>query len=100
MLARANNQVTPISRQNIPSLDQAISAHENNGGHLTPESCYGQDPIIDLPGLQLLRERDFLYEYPNMDAVFQNVLHDNGTIFRQAILFFIELTNRYSTLLA
>ena len=60
MLARANNQVTPISRQNIPSLDQAISAHENNGGCLTPESCYGQDPIIDLPGLQLLRERFFV----------------------------------------
>ena len=99
VLAQESSRVTPLGQGSIPSVDEAILAHENSGGHLTPESCYGLDPIEDYPGLQRLRERDFLHEFPHMNAVFENILHHDRSIFRQAILFFVDLTNTYVTLL-
>lgn len=59
---------------------------------------YGVDPIANYSGLQALRERDFNLVYPSMDAIFENILHERGEIFKQAIQSFIDLTSRYATL--
>ena len=98
LLASTHRNTTQVSTLNIPSTDNAIHLFTSAGGHLTPESTFGSDPLEGYPHLQYLRERDFRATYPNMDAIFHNVVTSDGTIFRQSIHCFIQLKKRFSSL--
>jgi hypothetical protein len=80
----------------IPSTLSAVNSYD---GRLTTNASYGKDPLIDHPRLQELRERDFYQVYPSMDQIFRNILHSNGDLFKEAILFFLDLNARYSMLI-
>lgn len=99
VLARLTDQTTQVLPGTIPSVDYAATLHQNMGGTLSPERCFGVDPIAMYPRLQALRERDFKIAYPSMDAVFEDILHGHGGLFKQAIHSFIDLSHRYATLL-
>ena len=99
VLAWTRNQATHLQRLSIPTVEDAISLHANAGGYLTPERCYGIDPIGGYPQLQLLRHRDFRQPYPCMGAVFQVVVTSDGELFKQAFHSFINLTCRYASLI-
>lgn len=98
VLARVSNCTTELQPSTVPTLAQAVSLHEGRGGSLSAEGHYGSDPIATYPGLQQLRERDFREVYPSMSALFENVLHEGGALFKEAIHSFIDLTQRYGTL--
>ena len=70
VLASSRNNVTSIPRCQIPTTDQAIHLFTNNGGYLTPESSFGQDPLQRFPPLQKLHERDFCNRFPSTAHVF------------------------------
>ena len=53
---------------------------------------FGVDPLQNYTSLQLLRERE---QYPCMDTLFLDVLHNDGTLFKESILFFITLNHRF-----
>jgi len=99
VLARVSNETTPLQSASVPSVDYAVTLHENAGGTLSPEGYYGVDPIAGYPQLQELRLRDFKLTYPSMDELFEDVLHHHGASFKQAIHFFVHLTQSYGTLL-
>lgn len=98
ILARTTSRVAHVHPLQIPTVIEAVSAHESGGGNLTREAGYGQDPIAEYPGLQALRERDFNLVFPSMDALFEDVLHGHGDLLKQALLHFIDLNLRYATL--
>ena len=87
---------------------EAVRNHESNGGCLTREVAFGRDPIVEYPGLQALRERDFNLVFPSMDAetasidgntrLIEDALHDHGDLLQQAVLHFRDLNVRYATL--
>ena len=58
-----------------------------------------RDPVQGYVSLQALRERDFRQRYPDMHVLFVGVLHGNPSLFKQALLYFIMLTNRFSSLI-
>ena len=93
ILASSTCNVTSIQECNVPTTDQAISSFTNDGGHLTMESVFGQDPLDGYPLLQQLRARDFQSQYPSVEDIFKNILHSDGATFVQSIEFFIELTD-------
>ena len=39
-----------------------------------------------------------MFFYPNMQTIFNDILHGNGTVFRQAIKYFIQLTKSFDQL--
>ena len=101
VLARTSSRIAQLTPSRIPTVDEAIANHEYGGTHhLTREVGFGRDPIANYSGLQILRERDFDVVFPSMDAVFEDILHGNGDLLRQAILHFRDLNTRYSTLIA
>ena len=81
-------------------MDDAVAAHVSQGGQLSPESSmvYGTDPIFEYPALQTLRDRDFRL-FPSAEQVFDDILHNDGILFQQAILSFFELNQRHATLI-
>lgn len=91
-LACNNSSLTHISSTAIPRTDQAINMFTRNGGHLTPESTFGRDLLVNYPHLQALRARDFNSRYPAMNLVFENVLHGDGALFKGCIQYFAQLT--------
>lgn len=99
MLAEMTRQITALNPLQVPSVQEAVALHETTHGCLTRESTYGVDPIDEFPHLRALRERDFSLAFPSMDAIFSDVLHGDGIMFRDAVLVFISLSVRFSELL-
>lgn len=91
-------QTTCLPTTAIPTTAEVIQLHQNQGGTLTEEHVYGRDPLEHHKQLQQLRERDFFDRYPNMEEVFQDVLHRNGSLFKEALKLFISLTTSFHTL--
>ena len=75
---------------------KAWNAHRRGGSVLTEERVFGRDPLERNTELQPLRERDFRF---CMEAVFQNIVHNDGALFREAIHFFIHLTLFFSVIM-
>ena len=98
-LATNTCQITPLLPHEVPSTSEAVHMHESATGPLTRESTYGIDLLAGHEGLQALRQRDFYDQYPSMEAIFADVLHNRGAILREAILTFIELSNRFAELM-
>lgn len=98
-LAAATSLTTPLSLAMIPSTSQALQLHTALGGTVTPEHVFGRDPLQGYVSLQALRERDFRQRYPDMHVLFVGVLHGNPSLFKQALLYFIMLTNHFSSLI-
>lgn len=97
VLAASRHNTTLLLSSQIPTTDQAINLFTINGGSLTPESPFGHDPLGRYPHLQKLRERDFRNAYPSPADIFCNVLHSDGAAFTNYVLFFIQLTGRFSS---
>ena len=97
-LAANTCQINALLPAQVPSTHEAIYLHESARGLLTRESTYGIDPLAGRQELQALRQRDFHSRYPSMEAIFADVLHNGGTLLREAILTFIELSNNFSEL--
>ena len=98
VLAEVTSQISALNPSLVPFVSEAVCIHENSHCQLTRESTYGTDSIQDFPGLQNLRERDFTAAFPSMEAIFSDILHNNGVLLRDAILFFISLSQCYSEL--
>ena len=97
LLAQRANQITRLDPLSIPTTSFAIALHEQLGGQLTRKSSFGRDPLAGHPQLASLRERDFSFRHPSMEEIMQCVLHGDSSVFKQAIMHFIELTRSYST---
>ena len=97
-LASRRNAITPPGQLSVPTTSEAVHLFTSAGGHLTPESSFGEDPIGAFQHLKELRTRDFSCRYPSMEAILENVLHSDGLMFRQSIKYFIELTHRFSAI--
>ena len=98
-LAQLTTQISALHPSNVPSVSDAVNLHESNRSRLTRESTFGLDPLQGYPHLQRLRERDFHSVYPSMELLFSDILHNQGTSFKEAILLFISLSLCFSELL-
>jgi len=90
LLASTHRSTTHVSTLNIPSTGNAIHLF-TSASHLTPESTFGSDQGILIFNTFV---RGTFKPRPNMDAVFHNVVTSNGTIFRQSIHCFVQLTRQ------
>lgn len=99
LLARTSSAIVSLPSQCVPTTTDAVYSFTANGGQLTPEHEFGNDPLRGNPALQNLRQRDFFAQFPDMGSVFENIIHSDGNIFRSCVHHFIDLTNSFTTLL-
>ena len=100
VLARSASEATQLNPIDVPSTNEAVASHEESSGNrLTRVSCFGRDPLSEHPNLQKLRDRDFNCQYPDMQLIFQNIVHGNAHLFKSAIAYHIQLTHNFSSLL-
>ena len=100
VLARTTNRLTALNPNLVPSTEAAVQHHEQNrSGRLSRMSTFGCDPLQGHTELAALRHRDFVTQFPQMECIFQEVLHGNSQNFKNAIFCFITLTNTFTSLL-
>ena len=97
-LASNTFQVTRVPSSAVPTTEELVDLHRRQGRSLTMQHVFGRDPLNNHPELQQLRERDFFQRYPNMEMIFESVLHRDGLYFKEAIHYFNQLTVTFSGL--
>ena len=84
----SNNQVELVNPQIIPSPEEA-------GGHITRFSGFSLDPLANDNSLFYRREIEFHQRYPEFDPFFHKLVNSDDTVFREGLLFFIQVTQYY-----
>ena len=97
-LASRNSRVTQLNPSYILSTSDMVQFHEQQKSALSRDTAYGSDPLTGHPELQQLRERGLNLLFPDMDIVFQGVLHGDAQLFENCLCYFIHLTNSFASL--
>ena len=93
-LMHRNNQVMPLDPALVPEPEDAVQQFEAHGGHLTLFSAFGRDPLEDREDLIKAREEDFYRKYPDFGCFFYTVVNNDYALFREGLLFFIDVSKR------
>lgn len=76
----------------LPTSEEAVTAYENEGGHLSRPEVFGIDLLTGHPELQKLRSDNFNAVYPSFDFFFHSLVNGNHHPFQQGLSFFIDQT--------
>ena len=55
-------------------------------------SGFGEDPLVNSTILSHQREVKFHQRYPNFDLFFHKVVNGDDSVFREGLLYFIQIT--------
>lgn len=84
----------PIDDHLLPDGQIAVQRFTECGGQLTCFSPFGHDPLHNDSNLTARRESLFQERYPNFQPFFSTVVNGDYGLFREGLLFFIELSKR------
>ena len=91
-----DNRTKKIPLYLLPQPQQASEAYRNMAGTLTDPAPFGMDPLEQDYSKKHLRMKAFCDRYPSFDTIFHELVNGSDDLFRQALLFFIEITKRMS----
>ena len=70
--------------------------YETYCGHITEESHFGQDPLVNDAEKCRIREMAFMERYPSFEHTFHNIVNGNDALFKEELLYFMDITYRLS----
>ena len=97
MLSR--NHAQHVDDRVILDADAAVSQFEDLGGRITTFSPFGEDPLKHSTESVCRREREFKERYPDFGPFFYGIVNNDSSLFREGILFLIDLNKRLEQLL-
>ena len=95
MVMRNDNRATRITVP-MPQPQQAADEYRMNGGRITdPDTCSTfKDPLLHDAAKVDIRLHAFLKRYPSFDTIFHNLVNGNKIMFKEALMFFIDINFR------
>ena len=75
-------QTISLPRASIPSTVHAVQMYEDGGGQLRRECKFGEDPLSVDPTLQQQRLTDFHGRFPSFEAIYENIVSNDGEQFK------------------
>jgi hypothetical protein len=94
---RSNYQTAKIDSFAVPEPDNAVQMFEANGGQLTYFSPFGHDPLEQYPELVDERQSTFHSYYPDFAQFFYTIVNNDYSLFREGLLYFIEISKLLET---
>lgn len=91
------NQAVKIDPRLLPDAESAVRQFQSNGGQLTVFSCFSEDPLQGSPSLAAQRETEFHRRFPDFSDIFHTVANGDYYLFREGVLFYIDINRRLST---
>ena len=95
ILMNQSSNAKKINLNLLPSSSQAVQIYTSSGGVLTEPYQFGIDPIACV-GKKLIRHTSFTQKFPSFDHIFHEVVNGNSSPFKNALIFFIDITKRLS----
>ena len=92
VLMSENNQAKFIDPSLLPEADDAVRMYEAYGGQITLFGNFGSDPLLQRSDLSKVREERFFEQYPTFDNIFHAVVNNDSTLFRNGLLYFIDVS--------
>ena len=93
---RTSNRIARVDIRHLPRSHQAVRMYHEEGGRISDEKYFGKDPILTDSTKSSIRTQAFSERFPSFDVIFQGLLNGNPTLFKNAILFYIDVTYRLS----
>ena len=90
---KKNNHAVKIPPHLIPDSTQAVDMYQASGGSLTEPTIFGKDPLDQDPIKRKIRE-DAITNVFSFNDIFGEVTNGNGSTFKKALDFFIDVTYR------
>ncbi len=90
-ISERNSRVQVVDHSLIPSVDEATEMYTSAGGRITRECSFGIDPLANDLELVTQRDREFSDNHIFPD-IFNNVGSGEGSLFKSAVLSFINTT--------
>ena len=78
----------------VPSLDSAVQAYVALGGHLSPPSTFGRDPLLNSPYLSVQRSHILDSRLPSPEELFGYTVNGYYEPFAASLAYFINVTNQ------
>jgi len=94
VLMDRKNRTAKVDPAMIPSVQDAVQQYESLGGTLTTFSPFGIDPLESNAHLRQMRHDLFFAKYPTFDPFFHGVVNNQDSLFRQGLVYFIQITER------
>lgn len=80
-----------------PTPNEAVSDFQQTGGRLHLISEFGRDPLDGRRDLQQFRQEAFTDRFPSFDTIYHQVVNNDSTLFKQSLLYFINITQRLAS---
>lgn len=80
-----NNRAKKIDAIHLLSPQDAMQMYKANGGHLTEESNFGQDPLAGNQEKFALRHAAFISRYPSFQPIFHEIINGNDALFQEGL---------------
>ena len=91
-----NSRITRLDLRHLPSSTQAVTMYREEGGRISDETCFGEDPIYSDSTKCSIRMQAFSERFPSFDAIFHELVNGNPALFESALLFYIDVSYRLS----
>ena len=93
---RTCNRITSVDLRNLPSASQAVSMYRQEGGRISDEACFGEDPLQGDNAKISIRAEAFGQRYPSFETIFHEIVNSNSTLFKSGLAFYVDVTYRLS----
>ena len=90
-----DNRARRIPATLLPDPQQAVQMYRDSGGSLTDPAPYGSDPLAENDHKRQIREQSFGERF-SLETVFHKLVNGDYSPFREAVLFYIDVTRRLS----
>ena len=91
VLMGRDNRARRIPATLLPDPQQAVQMYRDNDGSLTDPAPYGNDPLAENYHKRQIREQSFVERF-SLETVFHKLVNGDYTPFREAVLFYIDIT--------
>ena len=92
-----SNRLVPIPNNVLPDGVQAMVLYNQAyNGQITLESIFGIDPLAQSDTLKRQRHAEHQLLNKSIEDIFGDVVNNNPLSLQQAVISFIDLTNRFA----
>ncbi|KAK3740772.1 hypothetical protein QZH41_017516 [Actinostola sp. cb2023] len=94
IMMNRSNRTAHIREDQVPDGPTAAQIYESNGGHLTRFGGFGRDPLLG--NATLLQQRELIQNIPSYEAVFNEVVNGNTSLFQHGLMAFISFSSSHT----
>ena len=81
-------------------MQTVVTYYEQNGGTITQDSHFGQDPLAGKVPLATERMARFQQQFPDFSPVFHTICNNDCNMFKSCLKLYIRLTEELSVSIA